>query len=71
MGHHAALLPLCCAPKPHLKARACLSFMEEGECSMVKRASDVTNVLRSISASSSEVSHTELHQGGGCEGLEV
>ena len=36
---------------PHLNARACLSLMEAGEGSIVKRASEVTKVLRSMATS--------------------
>jgi hypothetical protein len=38
--------------------------MDAGECSMVKRASEVTKVLRSMATSSREVSHTELQAAG-------
>lgn len=34
--------------------------MEAGECSMVKRASEATKVVRSMATSRSEVRRTEL-----------
>lgn len=52
----------------HLNARAFLSFMDAGECSMVKRASEVTKVERSMATSSREVSHTQLRKGRSCVG---
>ena len=48
-----------CARHPtHLNARACLRRIVAGECSMVKRASEVTNVERSMGMSSSDESVT-------------